>query len=321
MKHPVYLSHCQHLAVFDVAGADARSFLQSQLTQDVANVRTDQAAIAGFCTAQGRLWASMLLTTNQSIDSISAIVRHDLLESFLKRLKMFVLRSKVTIERQASTQILGIELHCDDLAAFAELWGTTLSNTPWSSSTAALGRLVQLPAAQANLVRYLVILQQDQVAPFQALLGSALVLRPQANVWQALDIKNGLPWVEAATQDLFIAQTLNLDLIGGVSFTKGCYPGQEVVARAHYRGTVKRRMHLARLTGDHGQITAASDVFASDDPQSPVGRVINLATEDDGVTWILFEAPFKAIGSPLHVASANGPALLIEPLPYALADE
>ena len=320
MKHSVYLSHCDHLAVFDVAGADARSFLQSQLTQDVASVKADQAAIAGFCTAQGRLWASMLLATNQDTDGISAIVRFDLLESFLKRLKMFVLRSKVTIEHQASTELLGIELHRDDLAAFSGLWGKPLEDTPWSASTSALGRLIQLPAAQENLVRYLAILPQEQVASFQALLGPSLVPRPDATVWQALDIKNGLPWVEAATQDLFIAQTLNLDLIGGVSFTKGCYPGQEVVARAHYRGTVKRRMHLARFTGRHDQVVAGSDVFVSDDPDSPVGRVINLATEG-GDTWVLFEAPFKAIESNLRVAGASGPELLIEPLPYALADE
>lgn len=320
LKHPVYLSSCDHLTVFSAKGADARSFLQSQLTQDVTKVTSEQAAIAGFCTAQGRLWATMLLAGDEQPSDMLGIVRLDLIESFLKRLKMFILRSKVAVEHQPSTKVVGIELHGDDVAAFAEIWGKPLANAPWASSTAAPGLLIQVPSAQPNTLRYLAVIPQEQLKPLEQLLGHGLVIRSNINTWQVLDIQSGMPWVEAATQDLFIAQTLNLDLIGGVSFTKGCYPGQEVVARAHYRGTVKRRMHLARVDGHHSPITAATDVYTIGEPDSPIGRVINVASHNDE-TWVLFEAPFKSLDSSLFLASADAAALIIEPLPYDLGEK
>jgi len=130
-----------------------------------------------------------------------------------------------------------------------------------------------------------------------------------AATWDAADIAAGLPWIEAATQDLFIPQTLNLDLIGGVSFTKGCYPGQEVVARSHYRGTVKRRMAGGVVGPVAPRIAPASDVYQHGQPDQPCGRLIN-AARANGVTRVLFEAPLDAVAAGgLHVGGVDGPEI------------
>lgn len=328
---PVFLTHCEHLAVFSVTGADATAFLQSQLTQDVSTVSPERAALAGFCTAQGRLWASMVLTLNQNAGYIG-VASSDLMDSFLKRLRMFVLRSKVTIDAPADTQVYGVEIASVDLAALTDLVGVELPQETWGSQASSDGVWVKLPlTSDSSQTRWLWMASPKQ---FEGLsvslgsLGSQAQVQPSFAHWQAQDIMAGLPWVEASTQDLFIAQTLNLDLIGAISFTKGCYPGQEVVARAHYRGTVKRRMHPARIQGLAMELKAGMDVFEATDAENPVGRLINVAHVDrafdarmDG-TWVLFEAPFKSLeANSLRAGSVTGPELLLQPLPYAVAPQ
>lgn len=327
LKHPVVLTQCQHLAAFVVQGDDARSFLQSQLTQDVLAVTAERAALAGFCTAQGRLWASVLLA-QQDDDALLGIASADLMDSFLKRLKMFVLRSKVTINPAPEPKIYGVEIGLDDVPEAATLLASKLPDTPWASQSAPTGLWIKAPAGvDAHVARFLLVADATQFERLATALIGHLEVSPTPQSWQVGDIKAGLAWVESATQDLFIAQTLNLDLIGGVSFTKGCYPGQEVIARAHYRGTVKRRMHLATVTPGNDDIKAGMDLFESGDPDNPVGRLINVATASAAqgqpeATWVLFEAPFKSVQTAtLHVASADGPALAIKSLPYALGTQ
>ena len=323
LTDPVFLTHCQHLAPFSVAGADARGFLQSQLTQDIAQVTPERAVLAGFCTAQGRLWASMLLTESRSADALVGIASTDLLESFLKRLKMFVLRSKVTINAMTDRVVYGVELPSQALPALSAQLQCVLPQEPFMSIDTASGIWIRLPTAEDDLARLLWLANQQQYARVLFDLGEHAMVLSKSNAWRVNDIKAGLPWVQASTQDLFIAQTLNLDLIGGISFTKGCYPGQEVIARAHYRGTVKRRMHLASLAGSAPDLQAGMDVFDTVDPENPVGRLINISgehaigTSDPEQSWVLFEAPFKSLeGASLHAGSPTGPELYVQPLPY-----
>lgn len=316
-NHPdaIELTACDHLAVCRVTGADARSFLQSQLTQDVERVSASSAALAGFCTAQGRLWASMVLVQGQGEQEVLAVMRADLLESFLKRIRMFVLRSKVSFEVLDQWHVFGVHAH----RAGGEL---TVAGQPvqdaWATVSDQGNHWIRLPSAEPDLVRLLVLSPDDPKPVIEAALGAQTSLMADTVAWQAADMAAGLGWIQAKTQDLFIAQTLNLDLVGGVSFTKGCFPGQEVVARAHYRGTVKRRMHLAHVQNPGTPIEPAMDVFVADDPDSPVGRLIDVTQAGDRAT-VLFEAPFKAIQtSTLCVGSANGPALQLDKLPYTL---
>ena len=317
---PVELISCPHLGVFSASGADTQAFLQSQLTQDMQTVSPSHAALAGFCTAQGRLWASMLLAGNDN-GGVVGVAYADLMESFLKRLRMFVLRSKVTIEPDTQTKVYGLTLSETDLDAFGQCCEASVSLTPlppWQSQRTPFGQLIAMPSAQAGLVRFHLLATDEQVNGLCQAIGNQCHQTDDATGWQQQDIEAGIGWVEAATQDLFIAQTLNLDLLGGVSFTKGCYPGQEVVARAHYRGTVKRRMHIAKIETVQDDLVAGTDIFETSEPDNPIGRLISVVARADQ-TWALFEAPFKALaGEPLRAGSANGPQLHVQPLPYSL---
>jgi folate-binding protein YgfZ len=146
-------------------------------------------------------------------------------------------------------------------------------------------------------------------------------LGPSAQ-WNAQDIQSGFPWIEALTQDLFIPQTLNLELIGGVSFTKGCYPGQEIVARSHYRGTLKKRMALGKLKmGDDSALLPGSDIFEAGESDQACGRLINVATigeKNEATHWVLFETTFDAYDrQQLRASAPDGPIIETVALPYS----
>lgn len=321
-SRPIVVYRCDHLQPFRVTGTDARGFLQSQLTQDINAVSSHRAALAGFCSAQGRLWASMLLTAPSDDSGFVAVVRADIVESLLKRLRMFVLRSKVLIEPVNDQQVLGLTVAQSEVPKLSAELTHELPMDSWDSLTCPTGIWVRMPSAQEGEARFLLIAASDQCQQIiDALCENPCQIR-SAESWQVLDIQAGLPWIEAKTQDLFIPQTVNLDLIQGVSFTKGCYPGQEIVARAHYRGTVKRRMHLGKIDGETAGIEAGNDVFVSDRADDPQGRVIMVAsnsTDTDSGCWVLFEAPFAVIeAGDLRVGSAAGSQLNVLGLPYAL---
>jgi len=281
-----------NLAVISARGADAASFLHGQLTQDMQSLPDDQARLAGYCTAKGRLLATMVVWRARDDDGLRMLVRADLAAALVKRLSMFVLRAKVKLAVEPD----GVH----GVTALQPQPG--ISGAPWQCVHRASGVWITAPCADPQTVR-----------------GWCLGTAPEAGVesdsaaWDADDVAAGLPWIEAATQDLFIPQTLNLDLIGGVSFTKGCYPGQEVVARSHYRGTVKRRMAggvvVSAVVSAGSAIAPAADVYQRDRPGEPCGRIINAASTD-GVTRVLFEAPLDAVATGrLHVGSADGPAI------------
>ena len=190
-----------------VTGADAREFLHAQLTNDIAKLAPDRSALAGWCTAKGRLLATMLVIP--SPDGFLLQLARDLAPAVAKRLSMFVLRSKVKIADES-----------DAWAQFGVWKG--LSAVTWEDGS------VSVPVGS---LRHLKIGK-----------GLALDCSRSEEDWTLEEIRAGRPWISAATQDQFVPQMVNLEQIGGVDFQKGCYPGQEIVARAQYRGEVKRRM-------------------------------------------------------------------------------
>ncbi len=311
------------LLVFTANGTDAFGFLQSQLTQDVNRLKSGKAALAGYCTAQGRLLANMVLAPAGLPDTITGIIQREILPNFLKRLRMFVLRSKVSLET-AEQQVTGIIVETDHLAQVAQALGYTLPQAVWDTFTCDDGIWIAAPSADASLARFWWVADLSQVAALNTRLGPDLISDEAVNAWAVQDLQAGLPWIEDTTADLFIPQTINLDLTEGVSFTKGCYPGQEVVARAHYRGTVKRRMQLAQLEGKLVPIKPGDDIFCPADGPDPCGRVVNVARDGEN-TWLLFEAPMKLTqtgkGGALHVSAADGPMLAMADLPYAITTE
>ncbi|MEI6838939.1 MAG: folate-binding protein [Alcaligenaceae bacterium] len=324
----------EDFAVFDAVGADAQSFLQGQLTNDIASTGPNQARLAGYCTAQGRLLATMVMaklpdTNAQEVSSSSTLIgliRKDILPAVLKRLGMFVLRAKAKLTPSAY-QVVGVSIAANQCPALSLQLGHALPQAAWEMIISETGVWICAPtassaSAQQN-VRWWWLANDTHLAACRAL-GLRYTLE-RAEDWQSQDITAGLPWIEAGTQDLLIPQTLNLDLIDGVSFTKGCYPGQEIVARSHYRGTVKRRMHFGTIEQTQAlDLRAGVDIFDARGSEQACGRVINVTqvtdrqTTDSSTAYLLFETTFEALEhDALHLGARDGAAIKLAALPYS----
>jgi folate-binding protein YgfZ len=203
-----------------VTGTDARAFLHAQLTNDVANLPADRSAFAGWCTAKGRLLATMLVIP--SPEGYLLQLSRDLAPVVAKRLSMFILRSKVKITDESANR------------AQMGVWNVDwkITDVTWEGSDVKV---------RVGEKRFLMI------GP-----GVSGTCATSEDAWTLEEIRAGRPLITAATQDMFVPQMVNLEKIGGVDFQKGCYPGQEIVARAQYRGEVKRRMvRLPAPAGSH----------------------------------------------------------------------
>lgn len=306
---PSLLIPLPELGVVAVTGADAVVFLQAQLTNDVARLRTDQMQLSGYCTPKGRLLATFHQWRTE--DTVFLRMPREVIASFIRRLSMFVLRSKAKVsdvsEQWATYALLGTEA-----ARTLQDAGIAVPEAPYASSISRDLRVDRLLPTPAGLQRFLLTLPAD--ARLSLLTD---VARAPASRWWLSEIEAAVPTVFAATQEKFVPQMVNFEVLGGVDFKKGCYPGQEIVARSQYLGKLKRRMHVAHV--DSADVQAGADVFVDGSPQ-PAGTVVMAAPSTTG-SELLFEAPLDRIeAGPLHVQSANGPRLTLRPLPYTLFD-
>ena len=198
-----------------VTGADARDFLHAQLTNDIANLPADRAALAGWCTAKGRLLASFLVIPAK--EGFLLQLARDLAPTVAKRLSMFIFRSKAKIADES------------DVWAQYGVWDDALDlpGVRWDAD------VVTVRVAQGRFLRMGRTLSLTANKPEEA--------------WTLEEIRAGRPLISAATQDQFVPQMVNFETLGAINFQKGCYPGQEIVARAQYRGEVKRRLSRVQL--------------------------------------------------------------------------
>lgn len=325
------------LAILEIKGADASKFLHSQLTQDVIGLDPGRASLAGYCTAKGRLLGTLVLWSGAQSETpvFYALIKADIAQAFIKRLSMFVLRAKVTLDITAS-KVMGAMVSNTGAPGNEQAPGLTggpSKAATWSVSHLPSGTWIAAPSAQSSIGRWWHIPRSG--APDVASVSAAAPENrsaqpnspddtpdniPDHDRWQAADIATGLPWIVAATQDLFIPQTLNLDLIDGISFTKGCYPGQEVVARSHYRGTVKRRMAYGQINEANFSNPAGlpgTDIYDAKRPGIPCGRVINAAQTRP--TCLLLEVQLSDLDvADFRLASADGSPIEIQNLPYEI---
>ena len=287
-----------HLGLIRARGTDAVKFLQGQLTNDVAGMDLSRARLAGFCTAKGRLQASFVVW-KLADDELLLACAASVLPATLKRLSMFVMRAQCKLtDASAELNLLGAAGE----SAAARI-GDALT---WGVRTVPGGNLVRLPDVD-GVPRALLA-----VAP-----GDAPAADLPADAWRLLDVRSGIPTIESATVEQFVPQMLNYELIGGVDFQKGCYPGQEIIARSHYRGTIKRRMFLF---GCDAQAAPGQEVFHSADASQPAGMVVNAAPLPGYAGSVaLVEVKLAALDAgSLHLASADGAALRLESLPYSV---
>mgnify|MGYP000844814259 CR=1 FL=1 len=292
------------------SGADARSFLHGQLTQDMQHLPRGQARLAGYCSAKGRLLASFVVWPVAD-DELLLACSADLLPAVLKRLSMFVLRAKCKLV---------------DVSGDLALWGlagpaartATQGLAPWGVGSTGARQVVRLPdaagdaeAGGAPVPRALLVQPVAEPAPVAPALGAA--------AWAALEARSGVVRIVAATAEQFVPQMVNLELVGGVNFQKGCYPGQEVVARSQYRGTLKRRAYLLSAGVP---LSPGQEVFHSADPTQPAGLVALAGSLGAGRHDALVELKIAATteGS-LHLGAGDGPLLSLGTLPYPLPAE
>lgn len=300
------LTDLSHLGLLEVSGEDAVTFLQGQLTNDVKQLNGSNSHYSGYCTAKGRLLALFLAFSHG--DHIHLQLNGALTEAILKRLKMFVLRSKVRIE-DASSRIIRIGLSGPDTPAllskvFAQVPAEAHELVSMDNSA-----VIRLPGAAPRFVAY----TSPEHAP-EMWARFAQTCKPVgAPCWDWLEIQAGIPDITPATQEQFVPQMVNLDLLGGISFKKGCYTGQEIVARTHYLGKVKRRTYAAHVARD--QMPQPGNPVFGKESTEPVGQVVLAAASPAGGYDLLTEIRQEsAEAGPISLNGVAGPVLTLVPL-------
>lgn len=290
--------------VIRAEGEDAAKFLHSQLTQDLALQTTSEARLAGFCSAKGRLLATMLAVKADETTVLLAVPA-DVLPALLKRLSMFVLRAKCRLsDASADWAVWGWA----GASAQAAL-GAAAPAQVWSVGRTDGGALATRLPDEGQTLRFMMLQPVSAAAPDLPAI--------DLSTWNGLEVAAGLVWIRQATVEQFVPQMVNLELVGGVNFKKGCYPGQEVVARSQYRGTIKRRTHRFVVDGD---AAPGEEVFHSSDAEQPAGMVAAVGRAD-GRTVLLAEVKLALLESgTLHLRTVDGPVLTQQPLPYVIGE-
>jgi len=291
--------------LLSVTGEDARSFLHAQLTNDIEKLASDRARLAGWCSAKGRLLANFVVIPWQG--GFLLQLARDLAPTVAKRLAMFVLRAKVKI---ADLDVTWSQFGLWGPGAAAQLAALGLPVAQESLSAVSAG---DLTAVRLGDEQFLLVAPQAQSGQLAAITSN---LAGHEDLWALLEIRAGRPWLEQSTQDMFVPQMVNLEAIGGVDFRKGCYPGQEIVARAQYRGQIKRRMIRARAPVGV-LLSAGQDLYSDALAGQAGGTVVNVAPAAGGSELLaVVQIGDLAERTPIRVAP-NGPELELQPLPYA----
>ncbi|MBC5786237.1 folate-binding protein YgfZ [Ramlibacter sp. USB13] len=295
MSYPFHgVASLPHLGVIRAQGEDAARFLHGQLTQDFALLGAGEARLAAFCNAKGRMLASFV-AFKRADDEILLVCSRDVLPATLKRLSMFVLRAKAKLsDASADFELRGIA-------------GEAGGGAPWSLTREGEAVRIQLYPADGQS-RALWVAPAGTPAP------AGPALDPATWLWG--EVRSGIARITALVVEAFVPQMLNYESVGGVNFKKGCYPGQEVVARSQFRGTLKRRAFIAHADAE---LAAGQEVFQAADAEQPAGLVA-LAAPAPGGGWdaIVSLQLSAAEAGDLHAQRADGPALTLLPLPYLL---
>ena len=292
-----------HCGVIQAQGEEAAAFLHNQLSNDVLLLPVGQSRLAAFCSAKGRMQASFVLVKTAP-DTVLLVLSLDLLAQTLKRLSMFVLRAKVKLsDATAQWAVRGLlGEHARALVGTAPPWQTQVAGPVHTVSLypAMLG-------AQA-VPRALWLAPSDQPLPS----GPAV----EVDVWRWCEVMSGVTLVSQAVFEAFVPQMLNYESVGGVNFKKGCYPGQEVVARSQFRGTLKRRTALVHSPA---ALAAGQDVFTATDPEQACATVVLSAARPDGRGFdALVSGTLESQHSGWQLSLPDGPQLTLADLPYPL---
>lgn len=311
MSEPTFYE-LRNTGLIAVEGDDAVAFVHAQLTSDVAGLAVPGTQYSGYCSPKGRLLATVLVW--RLPDRMFLQLPLALSEGIRTRLAKYVLRAKARLVDAKPAWTLFGASGVDPAVVLPFVRGRMVE----PHDVAASGDIAVTALSPG---RFLVLATAERAPRIRALLQAAASEGDESE-WARLDITSGIPWIVQSTQDEFIPQMVNLDLIGAVSFSKGCYPGQEIVARTHYRGRVKQRMHPVRIPPE-GAPAAGDPLYSTYlGADQASGTLVNTAPNNQGghdALAVIYTAALSA--GTLRLRSLDGPAVELGSLPYALPPE
>ena len=303
-----------YLGVIAVHGTDAGNFLQAQLSNDIRNCGENSSQLSAFCTPKGRILGLTRLFRHG--DTFYLRLPADSLEAVLQRLRMFVLRADVTLEDVSNNfcciGVSGAEATKEIRTAAGD--APAENNRVLHTDTLSI---IRVPGLVARFEIYANSL--DAARDFwDSLNVHGAPVASQA--WRLLEIQAGIPTIFAKTSELFVPQMVNLQLVDGVSFKKGCYPGQEIVARMQYLGTLKRRMYLGRIDQD-AAVSPGDVLYQAEGDEQVIGRIVDAQPHPDGGQLALAVLQINSADSgDVRLGDTNGALFLQQPLPYSFED-
>ncbi len=264
------MSPLTHLGIVECGGEEARVFLHNQLTSDINHLAPDKAQHSAWCTAKGRMLASFIAW--QQNEALRLALAAELVAPVLKRLRMYVLRSKVTINDLTDSHAL-IGLAGPEAGAVLAVAGLPV---PWEAMATAEAGEIKVIRIESG--RFMIAVPAGAAAEIWRKLANTA--RPVGiSAWRYLDIVAALPVVTAATSEEFVPQMADFEKIGGVSFHKGCYPGQEIVARTQYLGKVKRHLYRVECAA---ALAAGDELHSPENPDQAIGKIVSGAPSPKG---------------------------------------
>ncbi len=319
-------------SLMTITGGDAVDFLQNQLTNSVKTLpiikhheiaTIEQNRFAGYCSPKGRLMASFWMSSHQikqdgsEVPQIRLFVSRDLIASVAKRLSMYVLRAKAKVQDVSDTQLCYGFWHDasrpssiphDFLSAITQQLDAHVLELPQVTST-------------GSIKRYLISISCDQEIALNHI-ANKYSLHTSVDYWNWLEVLSAIPRITSKTYEQFVPQMVNMESLKGIDFQKGCYPGQEIVARSQYRGTIKRRLQLAHIHNAYLP-DPGTEIFHSADPEQPCGMVVLAAQHPLNTDQVdlQVECKLEALETgTVHLSSSKGPLLSFDPLPYPLVE-
>ncbi len=309
-----FIAPLSDFSLLQATGADAANFLHNQLTNDVEHLGTGEARLAAYCSPKGRMLASIFFWKMD--EAIFLQLSSTLQATIQKRLQMFIMRAKAKLA-DISAEYRMVGLGGEVAGEVLQRWFPQLPAANYAKVDNESGSLIRVADA-FGFARYQWIAKTEILEQNWSILQQQLTAL-NVNIWRYADILAGIPHIADMTQEKFVPQMVNFELIGGVNFKKGCYPGQEIVARSQYLGKLKRRMSIA--TVHSSAVQAGMEVFSVNDTSQPCGMIVNATLQDaqSSICLVEIKVADQEAGD-IHLGSADGEVLQFLPLPYPLLD-
>ena len=310
----IVLADLSHYSLIEASGDDVVEFLQGQLTNDIKLVTDNEGQLSAYCNPKGRILANFRIFKRN--EHYFLRLRSDIIETTLKRLRMFVMRSKVELsDRSDELSRMGIA------GQNATIKLTSLiHNLPENTDESITENEITVIKLPGTLPRYEVHGPFEKVKELWEKLQNDAVAIGE-NSWNLLTIRAGIPEIVAETVEAFVPQMVNLQAINSLSFTKGCYPGQEVVARMHYLGKLKRRLFIGSLNSAELPIPGQAIVTNSEN-EDKAGQIVTASWSKDKIVEFLAVLQIeKAENEELHLGFNNGPLIELLELPYSIEND